>query len=58
MYVETDAVLGDTNKVIVLESTSGVEGELMEDIGRQIKCCILDCPSEHEVLIISLCFFL
>jgi hypothetical protein len=42
MYVETDAVFGDTNEVIVLESTSGVEGELMEHIGGQIKYCILD----------------
>ena len=57
MYVETDAVFGDTNEVIVLESTWGVEGGLMEHIGGQIKCCILDWPSEHKVLIISLCFF-
>ena len=29
----------------------------MEHIGGQIKCFILDWPSEHKVLIISLCFF-
>ena len=40
MYVETEAVFRDTNEV--LESTSGVEGELMEHIGGQIKRCILD----------------
>ena len=54
MYVETDNVFGDTNEVIVLESTSGVEGELMEHNGGQIKCCILDWHSEHKVLITSI----
>ena len=54
MYVETDAALGDTNEVIVLEFTSDVEGELMEHIGGQIKCYILDWPSEHKVLILML----
>ena len=42
IYVETDAVLGDANEVIVTEPKSGVEAELMEHIGGQINCCILD----------------